>query len=274
MRESRNTRTIEKTDDGEYITSLARGLAVLRAFSKEHPEMTLSQVAGATRLSAATARRCLHTLVDLGYAAKRGKLFLLRPAVVSFASAYLESMNLEQIVRPYLQEVRDKTGDSSSLAVLSETEILYLVHVSTNRMVRVPCTVGTRFPAYPTSLGRVLLAYQSKETIDDYFRKAKLTALTEKTVTSKSALRTILTKVREERYASIEDELDYGLVSVAVPIFNVDNQIIAAVNCSTSTARAGRNDMTATRVPVLREAARSIEIELRRYPMLAHSMAL
>ena len=164
-------------------------------------------------MSAATARRCLHTLVDLGYAAKRGKLFLLRPAVVSFASAYLESMNLEQIVRPYLQEVRDKTGDSSSLAVLSETEILYLVHVSTNRMVRVPCTVGTRFPAYPTSLGRVLLAYQSKDVVDDYFRKAKLTALTEKTVTSKSALRTIFTKVREERYASIEDELDYGLVS-------------------------------------------------------------
>jgi IclR family pca regulon transcriptional regulator len=272
MREVRNSN--KTMDDGEYITSLARGLAVLRAFSKEHPEMTLSQVASATRLSAATARRCLHTLVDLGYAAKRGKLFLLRPSVVSFASAYLESMNLEQIVRPYLQEVRDKTGDSSSLAVLSETEILYLVHVSTNRMVRVPCTVGTRFPAYPTSLGRVLLAYQPKEVIDDYFRKARLAALTEKTVTSKSTLRAILARVREERCAAIEDELDYGLVSVAVPIFNAENQIIAAVNCSTSTARADKQEMMSTRVPVLREAARSIEIELRRYPMLAHSMAL
>jgi IclR family pca regulon transcriptional regulator len=270
MREARNS----AAEDGEYITSLARGLAVLRAFSKEHPEMTLSQVASATRLSAATARRCLHTLVDLGYAAKRGKLFLLRPAVVSFASAYLESMNLEQIVRPYLQEVRDKTGDSSSLAVLSDTEILYLVHVSTNRMVRVPCTVGTRFPAFATSLGRVLLAYQSKEALDDYFRKARLTALTEKTITSKSALRTLLAKVREERCAATEDELDYGLVSVAVPIFNAENQIIAAVNCSTSTARADKSEMIASRVPVLREAARSIEIELRRYPMLAHSMAL
>jgi IclR family pca regulon transcriptional regulator len=260
--------------EGEFISSLARGLSVLRAFSKERPEMTLSQVAGATSLNAATARRCLHTLVDLGYAAKRGKLFLLRPSVVSFASAYLESMNLEQIVRPYLQEVRDKTGDSSSLAVLSDTEILYLVHVSTNRMVRVPCTVGTRFPAYPTSLGRVLLAYQSKDTIDDYFRRARITSLTERTVTSKSALRNILAKVREERCAAIEDELDYGLVSAAVPIFNADKQIIAAVNCSTSTARADKHEMTASRVPVLREAARSIEIELRRYPMLAHSMAL
>ncbi len=271
---TREARHSKANEDGEYITSLARGLAVLRAFSKERPEMTLSQVAGATNLSAATARRCLHTLVDLGYAAKRGKLFLLRPAVVSFASAYIESMNLEQIVRPYLQEARDKTGDSSSLAVLSDTDILYLVHVSTNRMVRVPCTVGTRFPAYATSLGRVLLAYQPKEAVDDYFRKARLTSLTEKTVTSKSALRNLLTKVREERCAAIEDELDYGLVSVAVPIFNAQNEIIAAVNCSTSTARANKHEMVSSRVPVLREAARSIEIELRRYPMLAHSMAL
>ena len=270
----RESRTVRGKEEGEYITSLARGLSVLRAFSKEHPEMTLSQVAGATCLNAAAARRCLHTLVDLGYAAKRGKLFLLRPAVVSFASAYLESMNLEQIVRPYLQDVRDKTGDSSSLAVLSDTDILYLVHVSTNRMVRVPCTVGTRFPAYATSLGRVLLAYQTKDVVDDYFRKARLTSLTEKTVTSKSALRNLLVKVREERCVATEDELDYGLVSCAVPIFNAENSVIAAVNCSTSTARADKHEMIASRVPVLREAARSIEIELRRYPMLAHSMAL
>jgi IclR family transcriptional regulator, pca regulon regulatory protein len=180
MREARRKTGKAEDSEGDFITSLARGLSVLRAFSKEHPEMTLSQVASATQLSAATARRCLHTLVDLGYAAKRGKLFLLRPAVVAFASAYIESMNLEQIVRPYLQDVRDKTGDSSSLAVLADTDILYLVHVSTNRMVRVPCTVGTRFAAYPTSLGRALLAFQSKEGLEDYFRKVRLAALTEK----------------------------------------------------------------------------------------------
>jgi DNA-binding IclR family transcriptional regulator len=163
-----------REDNGEHITSLERGLSVLRAFSSERPEMTLSQVAAETHLSAATARRCLHTLVNLGYAAQRGKLFVLRPTVVAFASAYLDSMNLELIVRPYLQEVRDKTGDSASLAVLADTDILYLVHVSTNRMVRVPCAVGTRLPAYPTSLGRVLLAYRSKEVLDDYFRKTRL----------------------------------------------------------------------------------------------------
>src|SRR5262245_8400090 len=261
-------------NEAEHITSLERGLSVLRAFSKDRPEMTLSQVATETRLSAATARRCLHTLVNLGYAAQRGKLFVLRPAVVAFASAYLDSMNLEQIVRPYLQEVRDKTGDSASLAVLSEADILYLVHVSTNRMVRVPCTVSTRFPAYATSLGRVLLAFQPKDALDEYFRKTRFAARTEKTVTSKSALRNLLIRAREERYAAIQDELDYGIVSVAVPIFNASGEILAAVNCSTSTARTDKEQMTTSRLPVLREAARSIEIELRRYPMLAHSMGL
>jgi IclR family pca regulon transcriptional regulator len=270
----RELRSNARRDEGEYITSLARGLSVLRSFSKERPEMTLSQVAAETKLSAATARRCLHTLVSLGYAAQRGKLFVLRPAVVAFASAYLDSMNLEQVVRPYLQEVRDKSGDSASLAVLADADILYLVHVSTNRMVRVPCTVGTRFPAYPTSLGRVLLAFQSKDVLDDYFRKTRLTARTEKTVTSKSALRNMLARVREERYAAVQDELDYGIVSVAVPIFNESNEILAAVNCSTSTARTDKEEMTTSRLQVLREAARSIEIELRRYPMLAHSMGL
>lgn len=272
MRPSRAAELRE--DNGEHITSLERGLSVLRAFSSERPEMTLSQVAAETHLSAATARRCLHTLVNLGYAAQRGKLFVLRPTVVAFASAYLDSMNLELIVRPYLQEVRDKTGDSASLAVLADTDILYLVHVSTNRMVRVPCAVGTRLPAYPTSLGRVLLAYRSKEMLDDYFRKTRLVARTDKTITSKSALRNILASTRENGYTSTQDELDYGIVSVAVPIFNTSNEILAAVNCSTSTARTNKSDMTQTRLPALREAARCIEIELRRYPMLAHSLGL
>lgn len=267
---------VEKTapEDGEYITSLARGLSVLRSFSKERPEMTLSQVAAATSLSAATARRCLHTLVDLGYVAKRGRLFLLRPTVVAFASAYIESMNLEQIVRPHLQEVRDKTGDSSSLAVLANDEILYLVHVSTNRMVRVPAAVGTHFPAYPTSLGRVLLAYQPREVLEAYLRRARFPALTDKTVTSKSALRSIFVRTRQDRYAAVQDELDYGLVSVAVPIFNTSNEILAAINCSTSTARVGKDEMAASRLASLRQAAHNIEVELRRYPMLAHSMGL
>lgn len=234
--------------------------------------MTLSEVAKVTGLSPAVARRCLHTLLELGYVGKKGKQFLLTPEVLGFASAFLESMNLEGVVQPYLQTLRDSTGDSASLAVLSKTEILYLVHVSTSRMFRLVAGFGTRFPAYPTSLGRVLLAYQPAETIDRFFQRSELEKLTSKTVTSEKRLRDILQTVREQGYASIQDELDYGIVSVAVPILDSEGEILAAINCSTATSRINEVAMVETRLPELLAAAGKIEDELRRYPILTHSI--
>lgn len=267
------TRAIENPrSDGEYLTTLARGLLVLRSFTKERPEMTLSEVASVTGLSPAVARRCLNTLVHLGYVGNQGKRFLLTPEVIGFASAFLESMNLEQVVRPYLQEVRDKTGDSSSLAVLSHQNILYLVHVSTNRMVRLAAGVGTRFPAFATSLGRVLMAMQSDAELEHQLGTLKPEQFTDKTVTSIPALRRILLQVREQDYASIQDELDYGIVSVAVPIRSDDGTVVAAINCSTATTRVNEEEMVKTRLPHLRTAAQAIERELGRYPMLLHSI--
>jgi len=259
-------------DDSEYLSTLARGLTVLRAFTKERPEMTLSEVAAATSLSPAAARRCLNTLHQLGYVGRNGKLFLLTPEVMRFASAFLESMNLEEVVRPHLQTVRDQTGDSSSFAVLSDDEILYLVHVSTSRMIRLAAGVGTRFPAYPTSLGRVLLAFQPDAVQARYFDDVTFEQFTTKTETSPAKLKKILKRVAREKYASVEDELDYGIVSVAVPILRETGEILGAINCSTATTRVDQAQMIETRLPVLRTAAKEIEIELRRYPMLAHSV--
>ena len=258
--------------DGDYLSTLARGLSVLRAFTKERPEMTLSEVAAATQLSPAVARRCLHTLVELGYVGKQGKLFLLTPEVMGFASAFIESMNIEEVVQPYLQELRDKTGDSASLAVLSDLDVLYLVHVSTTRMIRLVAGFGTRFPAYATSLGRALLAHQPRQRVDDYLQRVELRKLTAKTVTAKAGLRKILAACRKDGYASVQDELDYGIVSVAVPVFGTDGEILAAINCSTATTRVTREEMVETRLPELRETANKIEVELRRYPILAHSI--
>jgi IclR family pca regulon transcriptional regulator len=268
-----NETTKGKKKDGEFLSTLARGLSVLRSFTKEQPEMTLSEVAVATDLNPAVARRCLNTLVELGYVVKKGKTFLLTPEVMGFASAFLESMNLEEVVRPHLQEVRDQTGDSSSLAVLSHFDILYLVHVSTNRMVRLVAGFGTRFPAYPTSLGRVLLAYQPEERIDEYLRLVELQEFTSKTVTSKDRLREILKDCRKNGYASIQDELDYGIVSIAVPIRGPDGEVLAAINCSTATTRVNETEMTETRLPLLRKAAFKIERDLQRYPTLIHSIS-
>lgn len=258
--------------DSEFLSTLARGLSVLRCFSREHPEMTLSEVAALTQLSPAVARRCLNTLVTLGYVGKEGKHFLLTPEVMSFASAFLESMNLEQVVRPHLQEVRDRTGDSSSLAVFSKPDVLYLVHVSTNRMVRLAAGVGTRFPAYATSLGKMLLAHIPADELEAYFAHTDLKAFTDKTVTQPDELRKILKDVRRNEYALTHDELDYGIVSLAVPIRAGTEDVIAAINCSTSTSRTDPTEMLDTRIDALRSAARAIEIELRRYPTLVHSI--
>src|SRR3569623_2715054 len=163
-----------KRTDSEYLSTLERGLSVLRAFNQSRPEMQLAEVAAATGLNPAVARRCLNTLVQLNYVAQHGRRFLLRPEVLVFGSAFLASMNIEEVAGPYLQAVRDETGDSSSMAVLSGHAILYLAHVSTNRRIRLGASVGTRFPAYATSLGKVLLAIQDQEAIAAFLAAAEL----------------------------------------------------------------------------------------------------
>jgi IclR family pca regulon transcriptional regulator len=262
----------KRNGDSEYLSTLERGLSVLRAFDQDRPEMPLSEVAAVTGLNPAVARRCLNTLVKLGYVAQHGRRFLLRPEVLVFGSAYLASMNLEEVASPHLQTVRDETGDSSSLAVLSGHDILYLIHVSTNRAIRLRAGVGTRFPIHATSLGRVMLAHRGKEAIDEYLAHADLVRLTEHTVTSKDRLRKLLRQARADGYASAQDELDYGIVSVSVPVFGPDGTLAAGINCSTSTTRVSREDLVATRLPPLRRAAHEIEAALRRWPFLSHSL--
>lgn len=261
-----------KRQDSEYLSTLERGLSVLRAFDHSHPEMQLSEVAAKTELSPAVARRCLNTLVQLGYVAQHGRKFLLRPEVLVFGSAYLASMNIEQVAGAPLQKVRDETGDSASMAVLSGRDILYLVHVSTNRHIRLGAGVGTRFPAYATSLGKVLLAFGGDDALEHYGRDGALARMTPHTITSVVALRAHLEEVRANGYASAQDELDYGIVSVAVPVFDANRAIAAAINCSTSTTRVSREELVKTRVPLLRDAAQQIEDALRRWPFLSHSL--
>jgi IclR family pca regulon transcriptional regulator len=258
--------------DPEYLSTLERGLSVLRAFDASRPEMQLSEVAAATKLSPAVARRCLNTLVRLGYVAKHGRRFLLRPEVLVFGSAFLSSMNLDVVALPFLQAVRDETGDSSSMAVLSGHDILYVAHVSTSRHIRISANVGTRFPVHATSLGRVLLAFQSDEAIEAYLATAVLKRFTERTITSREALRERLSKTRLDGYDSALDELDYGIVSVAVPVFDRDRAVTSAINCSTSTTRISQSELVCTRLPLLRSAAHEIQAALQKRPYLAHAL--
>jgi IclR family pca regulon transcriptional regulator len=258
--------------DPEFLSTLERGLRVLKAFDEDHPEMTLSEVAARTGLPPAVARRCLITLVELGYVGQHDRKFLLRPAVLTIGSAFLASMQIEQVVLPPLQGLRDQTGDSASLAVLSGTEILYVAHVSTDRRFRVAAGVGTRFPFHATSLGKALAAHLPEDERSALLARAPFQRFTERTVTERAALADRLQLIAERGYDSALDELDYGIVSVAVPIFGRARRVIASINCSTSTTRISQDELVRTRLPLLRDAAGEIEASLARWPALEASL--
>jgi IclR family pca regulon transcriptional regulator len=261
-----------KTPRTEFVASLERGLRVLQTFSREHPQLTLSEVAALTDLSPATARRSLQTLEALGYVGHSGRKFLLRAKVLALSSGYLSAINSEVVLLPFLREVVSQVGGSSSVTVLDDTEIVYIAHASQNRAIRLTAGAGSRYPAYPTSMGRVLLAFQSDAAVDAYFRNVPLRKLTEHTETNPAVLRRILKDVRTKGYAAIEDELDYGIVSVALPIFGPSGQIVAAANCSDVTSRLDKGAMIQKRLPMLRQAVRKIESTLAQYPELANSV--
>jgi IclR family transcriptional regulator, pca regulon regulatory protein len=261
-----------KTPKTEFVASLERGLRVLQTFSREHAQLTLSEVAVLTELSPATARRSLHTLEMLGYVGRAGRRFLLRPKVLAISSGYLSAINAEVVLQPFLQEVVNDLGGSSSVTVLDDLDIVYIAHASLNRAIRLTAGAGSRYPVYPTSMGRVLLAFQPEATIDAYFKRATFRKLTEHTDTDPASLRKILKEVRAKGFAAIQDELDYGIVSVSVPIFGPHGRIVAAANCSDVTNRLDRDTMIKKRLPVLRQAVRRIEGMLTQHPELTHSV--
>ena len=229
-------------------------------------------MAALTGLTPATARRSLHTLEELGYVGRTGRRFLLRPKVLAIGTGYLSAINAEVVLQPFLQDVVNEVGGSSSVTVLDEIDIVYIAHASLNRAIRLTAGAGSRYPAYPTSMGRVLLAFQPESAIDAYFERATLRRLTEQTETNPAALRRILKEVRTKGYAAIQDELDYGIVSVALPIFGPHGRIVAAANCSDVTNRLDRDTMIKKRMPVLRQAVRRIEGMLTQHPELTNSV--
>lgn len=258
--------------NGDFVVGLEHGMRVLEAFSHEHAELTLSEVASLTSLSPATARRSLFTLEALGYIGRIGRKFLLKVKVMALTSAYLTAIDAQTVLQPFLQELVDEVGGSSSVTVLNDLDILYIAHASKNRAIRLGAGVGARYPAYATSMGRVLLAHRPPHLVDDYFKRAQLTKLTDKTEVSPRKLRGILEQVRTKGHAVIEDELDYGLVSVAAPICGPNGMVVAAVNCSDVTSRLDAATLARTRLAPLRAAAKRIEMSVLKYPVLANSV--
>jgi IclR family transcriptional regulator, pca regulon regulatory protein len=255
----------------EAMGGLAKGIAVIRAFTREHPAPTLSDIARSAAIPAATARRCLLTLEDLGYVTRHGRSFVLRPKVLELGAAYLDSMDIEHLIKNHLEELARKTGDSAAMSVLDGNDIVYVARASVRTLLRLEAHVGSRFPAHATSMGRVLLAGLSPERLQHYFDSARLEALTDRTVCDRAELRTLIDDCRRNGYSAVADELAYGVVALAVPVLDHSGRVVAALNSSSHSGRTTRAKLVRDRLGMLRLLSRRISTDLRAIPGLSWS---
>lgn len=256
----------------DFVNSLAKGLAVLQAFNRERPELTVSDVAKVAGITPAAARRCLLTLQELGFVISHERRFLLTPRVLRLSEAFLSSVSMQEVMQQFLQEMVDATGDSASVAVLDGTEVLYVASVPAKRAYQLTPTIGTRYPAYATSLGRAILSCSPDHVVDQVLTGTRLARLTAKTETDTIKLRKIVEKAAVQGIASSDEQLAYGVVSVAMPLLDSEGHAIAALNCSTSPARTSMSNMLRTRRKVLERGQSQITAALRQHPVLMHAV--
>ncbi len=246
----------------DFVQSLDRGLAVIRCFSSAHPSLTLSEVAERTGLTRAAARRFLLTLQELGYVGSSGRQFSLRPRVLALGYAYLSSFSVAQIAQPHLEDLAEQLHESCSVSVLDGDDLVYVARASANRIMTIALTVGTRLPPYPTSMGRVLLAHLPAAELEAYLSRTELRKLTERTVVDPAELRAILATVRSQGWAAVDQELEAGVRSIAVPIRDSSRKVVAAINASAHAARVPMRTLETEFLPRLLDAARQIDSEL------------
>ena len=243
------------------VQSLARGLEVITSFDAEHPSMTLSEVAKRTDLSRATARRFLLTLQELGYVRGDGKHFELTSKILQLGYSYLSSATLPQLMEPVLEDLSSQVHESASASVLEGRDILYIARAHTRSIMRVGISVGTRFPAVNTSMGRVLLAHQAPGVLDKLLAEG-VQSRTGHGIDNVADLLIELDRIRSQGYALVDQELEIGLRSVAVPVFNANGSIAAAMNVSMSVRRQsefGAEEAAQAVLPALQRAACQVQ---------------
>jgi IclR family pca regulon transcriptional regulator len=240
------------------MTSLARGLAVVRAFSASHRSLTIAQISQKTGIPRAAVRRCLHTLRQLGYASSEANNFSLTPKVLTLGYAYLASTPLTVAAQPCLREISHALHESSSLAVLDGDQVLYVARAATTRIMSIALNAGSRLPAYCTSLGRVMLAHLPATELNAYLARVELRPYTEHTVSSVKRLKEILATIQHSGYAIVEEELELGLRSIAVPVCGVSGRVAAALNVGASATRVTRAQMEQEFLPILQRGAQEM----------------
>jgi IclR family transcriptional regulator, pca regulon regulatory protein len=248
----------EKQQDKEFMATLAKGLALLGSFDKQRPAMTLSEAAKATGFSRATARRILRTLAELGYVAQNGRAFSLSSGILKLGFAYLATQNWIEQASPLLRQLSEEFHESCSAAILEGAEIVYVARFPARRIMSVTLAVGTRLPAFHTSLGRIQLGFLDDAEFWCRLRSLRVEAYTPSTITDVQALYERVREDHAQGFSIVDEELERGLRSIAVPIVDRSGQAIAGLNVSTHSTRTTRNEMRERFLPRLRAVAEHI----------------
>lgn len=240
-----------------YVKSVEKAFAVLLAFTSDAPRQSVTQIAAKTDLSRAAARRFLMTLRDLGYLRAEGSSFELTPRTLDIGASFMANLTLPRIAEPHLKELATELNETTSLCILDGADVVYVARVASPKLLSVSINVGTRFPAWATSMGRVLIAGLAPADRESYFRTVQLHAYTDRSVSSIDQLRAEVESARTKGWAMVSQELEAGLRGVAVPVRR-GNQVVAAINVSLQTHRAPAETIEREVVPLLQEAARQI----------------
>ncbi|MES1929555.1 IclR family transcriptional regulator [Salinisphaera dokdonensis CL-ES53] len=246
-------------DHRDFVTALATGLQVIRAFDAAHPRMTLSEVATRTGMNRAKARRFLLTLHGLGYVRRQDRYFELAPKTLQLGYAFLSANNYQSVIRQHLEHITEATGESSSMGVLQGSDVIYVARsAAPHRLMTIALSVGTHLPAAATSMGRMLLATLEPQALDTLLSGLTLERYTQRTVIDPTELRSHIDDARERGYCIVDQELESGLRSLAVPVHNMHGNLLGAINVSTNAARVDRKTLKQKFLPLLQQTTRDI----------------
>lgn|SRR5690554_822168 len=240
------------TAERDIMGGLAKGLLAIETFTAERPRQSIAEVATASGLDRATARRCLLTLSHFGYADYDGKYFTLTPRVLRLGTACLATMPLPQVIQPLLDQLSNQLGESSSVSILDGSEIVYVARAAQRKVMSIGLMPGSRLPAFCTSMGRVMLAALPEAEARAVLASTPLLARTSHTITAIPALMAELTRVREAGYALIDQEVELGLRSIAIPLFNARGAVVAALNVGVAATQARSEELTTLYLPALK----------------------
>lgn len=255
----------EFAGDPNFMTSLARGLAVINAFQERKRHLTIAQISHRTEIPRAAVRRCLYTLMKLGYVTTDGRTYSLLPKVLTLGHAYLSSTPLAVSAQPYLDRLSEQLHEACNLATLEGEQVLYLARSAIpQRLISVDLSVGSRLPAYCTSMGRILLAALDDDQLQDYLAHAELLPKTSRTLHTPEALWECLQRVRQQGWCIVDQELEQGLRSLAVPVYDSAGHVLAAMNISTHASRVPVAELEKRFLPLMLSASRELSGQLFR----------